>query len=90
MHRGVDGHVWRFASASDRRTAGRPEKPEAKLTMPQRPRKPRSKLPHRRPPPADVPVVSSAAPPVAEAEGPREGTDLSDETIRRMLEAAYT
>ncbi len=55
-----------------------------------KPRKPRSTAPRRRPVVPEVPVVSPASPPPAPPEPPRQGTDLSDETIRKMLEAAYT
>lgn len=56
--------------------------------------KPRPIGPRRRPPIPEVPVVSSAPAPAEQntppQDTPREGTDLSDETIRKMLEAAYT
>ena len=60
--------------------------------MKPRPRSMRPNVGKRRLSVPDVPVVSTAktpAPPV-EVEAPREGTDMTDEAIRKMLEAAYT
>ncbi len=59
--------------------------------MKPRPRPPRPGAGKRRAPLPEVPVVSAAtAQKPVEAEPAREGTDMTDEAIRKMLEAAYT
>jgi hypothetical protein len=55
-----------------------------------RPRKPVKALVKRKPPPAPVRETAAHPPAKLAAEPPRQGTDMTDEQIEKMLKAAYT